>query len=82
MDKNVKYAGLIKILSKSKINHKIEILKESIIKDAHIYCKINNLYGQLSGIEDPPLAGTLIEYFIKIKYDMKINNVSLVQIFK
>lgn len=36
------------ILARSNIDHKQEIIKQNI-KDAHIYCKINNLSGQLSG---------------------------------
>jgi hypothetical protein len=57
------------ILDISKCNHKIEILKEANIKRAHIYCKINQLSGQVSG--------PLIEHFIKDKYCMKKNNASL-----
>jgi hypothetical protein len=57
------------VLGISKCNHKIEILKEDTIKRAHIYCKINQLSGQISG--------PLIEHFIKDKYCMKKNNASL-----
>jgi hypothetical protein len=56
------------ILDNSKINHKREIMNSKCLKDAHIYCKINNLSGQI--------AGPLIEYYIKNKYDMKKNNAS------
>lgn len=59
---------LKKILDLSKINHKNEILKYKTIKEAHIYCKINNLSGQISG--------PLIEYFIKNKFNMIKNNSS------
>lgn len=56
------------ILDNSRIDHKKEIVKTENLKDAHIYCKINNLSGQL--------AGPLIEYYIKDKYGMKKNNAS------
>jgi hypothetical protein len=47
-----------------------EIIKFSNgnLKNAHIYCKINNLSGQMSGI--------LIEDFIKNEYNMSKNNSS------
>ena len=57
------------ILGISKCNHKIEIMKECDIKRAHIYCKINQLSGQVSG--------PLIEHYIKNKYCMEKNNASL-----
>ena len=57
------------ILGISLCNHKIEIMKEYNIKRAHIYCKINQLSGQVSG--------PLIEYYIKNKYGMDKNNASL-----
>ena len=58
------------ILHLSKCNHKNEIIKQSSnIKDAHIYCKINQLSGQISG--------PLIEYYIKNTYNMSKNNSSL-----
>ena len=57
------------ILDISKCNHKIEILKEANIKRAHIYCKVNQLSGQVSG--------PLIEHFMKYRYCMKKNNASL-----
>ena len=50
------------ILGISQCNHKIEIMKEANIKRAHIYCKINQLSGQV--------AGPLIEYYVKNKYGM------------
>jgi len=53
---------LKKILSFCDINYKLEIIKQPTLKFAHIYCKINQLSGQLSG--------TLIEYYIKYKYSM------------
>lgn len=57
------------VLHNSKINHKNEICKMTSIKDIHIYCKINNLSGQVSG--------PLIEHFIKKKYNMIKNCSSL-----
>jgi hypothetical protein len=58
------------ILNLSRCNHKKEIIKQSYdIKDAHIYCKVNQLSGQISG--------PLIEYYIKNKYNMIKNNSSL-----
>ena len=57
------------ILGLSKCDHKTEIMKQPDIKGAHIYCKINQLAGQVSG--------PLIEYYIKNKYDMIKNNSSL-----
>jgi hypothetical protein len=60
--------GLRYILGISKCNHKIEIVKTGSIKQAHIYCKINQLSGQVSG--------PLIEHYIKEKYCMIKNNAS------
>jgi hypothetical protein len=57
------------ILDISKCNHNTEIIKQPDLKYAHIYCKINQLSGQVSG--------PLIEYYIKNKYEMKKNNSSL-----
>ena len=57
------------ILEISQCNHKIEIMKEANIKRAHIYCKINQLSGQV--------AGPLIEYYVKNKYGMEKINPSL-----
>jgi hypothetical protein len=56
------------VLDSSKINHKIEIIKQLTLKEAHIYCKIYNLSGQV--------AGPLIENYIKNKYNMTKNNAS------
>lgn len=56
------------VLNNSKINHKSEIMKLDTIKNAHIYCKLHNLSGQVSG--------PLLEYFIKNKYKMEKNNAS------
>lgn len=59
---------LKQILQASTCNHKIEIMKQPTIKQAHVYCKINQLSGQLSG--------PLIENYIKNKYNMIKNNAS------
>ena len=50
------------ILETSKCNYKIEIMKQLNLKRAHIYCKIHQLSGQVSG--------PLIEHYIKNKYGM------------
>ena len=56
------------ILDNSKVNHKEEILKKETLKDAHIYCKLNNLSGQE--------AGPLIENYMKEKFNMEKNDPS------
>ena len=56
------------ILDTSIVNHDINIIQQNSIKDAHIYCKVNNLPGQVSG--------PLIEKYIKNKYFMIKNNSS------
>jgi hypothetical protein len=69
MDKHAETKLLLKtILEESKIPHKIEIMNEPTIKDAHIYCKKHKLSGQITG--------PLIESFIKIKYSMIKNGAS------
>lgn len=57
---------LKRILDLSKINHKSQILSQQTLKDAHIYCKLHSLSGQLTG--------PLIETYIRDKYQMKKNN--------
>jgi hypothetical protein len=57
------------ILSLSKKNHKLEILKQRTIKDAHIYCKINKLSGQV--------YGPLLESYIIKKEGMLKNSPSI-----
>jgi hypothetical protein len=47
------------ILSLSNCNHKVEIMKQPDLKSAHMYCKIHQLSGQVSG--------PLIENFMKNK---------------
>ena len=37
------------ILNLSKRDNKVEIMKQPNLKAAHIYCKINQLSGQVSG---------------------------------
>jgi hypothetical protein len=69
MDEYTQVQLLKKILDKSSISHKDEIIQQKTLKDAHIYCKINELPGQVSGI--------LIENYIKIKYGMIKNDASL-----
>lgn len=56
------------ILDMSKINHTIEIMNQTDLKNAHMYCKIYGLSGQISG--------PLIENYIKNKYGMKKNKAS------
>jgi len=56
---------LLELISKKHVNHRVEILKESSLKDAHIYCKINELPGQISG--------NLIEMYIQKKFEMVKN---------
>lgn len=75
MMKNIKKSNILdkikklyNILENSNINHNTEIIKESTLKDAHIYCKINNFSGQVSG--------ALIENYIKVKYNMTKNKAS------
>ena len=60
---------LAHILTLSKCNHKLQIMKLSDIKMAHIYCKENLLSGQVSG--------PLIEHYIQDKYAMTKNKASL-----
>ena len=59
---------LLCILNNSNIDHNIIIMTKYNIKDAHIYCKINNIIGQC--------AGPLIQNDIINKYNMIKNNPS------
>jgi len=61
--------GLIRIIGLSKLRHGIDILKHNTVKEAHAYCKVNQLSGQVTG--------PLIENYIKTKYNMTKNNASL-----
>lgn len=65
---NITRKALKYVLDKSKLNHKVEIMKLASLKDAHAYCKVNWLSGQVSG--------PLIEDFIKCKYNMTKNKAS------
>jgi hypothetical protein len=49
--------------------HTQNIMKLPTLKDAHMYCKYNNLSGQFTG--------PVLEKYIKIKYNMTKNNASL-----
>jgi hypothetical protein len=69
MEKQITKYLLQNILEKNKIVHKTEIMKLTTIKQAHIYCKIYNLTGQV--------IGPLLEYYIKQKFNMIKNNASL-----
>jgi hypothetical protein len=68
LSNNDKIILLKNLIQSSKINHKNQILLENNLKEAHIYCKINNLSGQLSG--------SILENYIIEKYNMKKNNSS------
>ena len=48
--------------------HTDTIIKLPTLKDAHIYCKYNNLSGQFTG--------PVLEKYIKIKYKMTKNKAS------
>ena len=48
--------------------HTETIMKLPTLKDAHIYCKYNNLSGQFTG--------PVLEKYIKVKYNMTKNNAS------
>lgn len=54
--------------TRSNKKHTEEIMTQPTLKDAHIYCKLNNLSGQFTG--------PVIEKFIKTKYNMTKNNAS------
>lgn len=61
-----KFNKLVNILNNKQYDHKKIILEEVTLKDAHIYCKINNIIGQISG--------SIIENFIIVKNKMVKNN--------
>lgn len=68
-DPNFEIKMLLKhILNISKCDHRLEILNQPDLKQAHIYCKINQLSGQVSG--------PLLEFYIKRKYNMTKNSSS------
>lgn len=61
----------LKLLLDSSCSNKIHtetIMNLPTLKDAHIYCKYNNLSGQFTG--------PVLEKYIKIKYNMTKNNAS------
>lgn len=62
---------LKQLLDSSRSNkiHTKAIMELLTLKDAHIYCKLNNLSGQFTG--------PVLEKYIKIKYKMTKNNASL-----
>ena len=53
------------ILDNSKTNYEKEVMALNTLKEAHIYCKIHKLSGQVTG--------ALVENFIKYKYKMEKN---------
>jgi len=55
--------------SRSNKYHIENIMKLSSLKDAHVYCKYNNLSGQFTG--------PVLEKYIKFKYNMTKNKASL-----
>jgi len=61
MDKAERVKRLKEHLDMSKINHKVEIMKQSTLKDAHIYCIINNVSAQQ--------FGPLLEDYIRINFN-------------
>lgn len=60
--KKQKIKFLLTNLIENKVEHLKNILCEETLKDAHIYCKINNLSGQISGV--------ILESYIINKYKM------------
>jgi hypothetical protein len=69
MDYNFLIAKLKELTVLENIKHKDNILEQQSLKLAHIYCKINNLSGQISG--------NLIEYYIQNKYNIIKNKPNL-----
>ena len=53
---------LEKLLTESLIDHKKLILNEKTLKNAHIYCNLHHLSGQVTGL--------IIENYIKTKYEL------------
>lgn len=64
-EKNMTYEKLKKVINNSHIEHRNEIIKCSNMKNAHIYCKTNNISSQK--------YGSLLEYYIHKKFDIKRN---------
>jgi hypothetical protein len=69
MDNQTTKTSLIQILENCNVNHSTEVMSKTCIKDALIYCKINQLSGQV--------YGPLIEAFIKVFFNMHKNHPSL-----
>ena len=61
MDKSVRIKMLREHLTLSKIKHEDQIMKETTLKDAHIYCVINSVSTQQ--------YGPLLERFIRTKFN-------------
>lgn len=59
---------LKKLLHDKRRRYKIEILKESTLHDAHVFCKTEKMSGQKTG--------PLLEHYIRNKYGMTKNNAS------
>lgn len=59
---------LAAVLDHATICHKTAILQQPSVKDAHMYCKIHQLSGQVSG--------PLIEHYIQESYHMTKNKAS------
>lgn len=68
MDTDFIKTKLEHILTNKNINHKNEIIKQKTLKNAHIYCKVNNITGQS--------LGPLIEYYIQYHFLLKKNKAS------
>lgn len=64
-EKNITYTKLQKIINNSHIDHRNEIIKCTTMKNAHIYCKTNNINSQK--------YGSLLEYYIHKKFEIKRN---------
>lgn len=69
-DKDITKIKLKQLLDSHKSNkfHTEKIMKLPTLKDAHMYCKINNLSGQFTG--------PVLEKYIKINYNMTKNSAS------
>lgn len=67
MEQQIKLKQLLDS-SVSNTIHNENILKCDTLKDAHIYCKLNNLSGQFTG--------PVLEKYIQQKYNMTKNNAS------
>ena len=68
LDQVMQITRLKEHLMLSRINHKIQIMNQPTLKDAHIYCVINNISAQK--------YGPLLERYIINKYKYTKNNAS------